>query len=101
MAIAAGTSGLSTQTVQAIHAYLAAAPSALMTVQLEDVLGFVEQANMPSTVTEQPNWQRKLPIDLQALRELAAATAAALAAAPQRRPDYSDFVALLRAPLQG
>ncbi|MDR6539181.1 malto-oligosyltrehalose synthase [Variovorax soli] len=57
----------SPRTVEAVHAFLAEAPSLLMMVQLEDVLGVVEQANMPGTTSEQPNWQRKLPADLQAL----------------------------------
>jgi len=68
IAEAAGQALPSARIVEAVHAYLAAAPSALMMVQLEDVAGMVEQANMPGTVGEQPNWRRKLPL---ALRELA------------------------------
>jgi (1->4)-alpha-D-glucan 1-alpha-D-glucosylmutase len=55
------------QTMQAIHAFLAAAPSALMVFQLEDVAGEVEQANMPGTVDTHPNWRRKLALPVQAL----------------------------------
>ncbi|MEP7138435.1 MAG: malto-oligosyltrehalose synthase [Caldimonas sp.] len=44
----------------AIHRYLAAAPSAVMMVQLEDALGAVSQANLPGTTDEHPNWRRKL-----------------------------------------
>lgn len=51
----------------AIHAFLATTPSALMMVQLEDVLRVSEQTNMPGTVHEQPNWRRKLPLDLEDL----------------------------------
>lgn len=51
----------------AIHAFLAKTPSALLMVQLEDVLGALEQANMPGTVDEQPNWRRKLPLELEDL----------------------------------
>jgi (1->4)-alpha-D-glucan 1-alpha-D-glucosylmutase len=40
--------------VEAAHAFLAAAPSALMMVQLEDVAGVVAQANMPGTVDAAP-----------------------------------------------
>lgn len=40
------------------------------------------------------------PIDLDALRRLAKAVASALSPAPEERPNYADFVALLRAPLQ-
>ncbi|HYC49289.1 MAG TPA: 4-alpha-glucanotransferase, partial [Burkholderiales bacterium] len=51
----------------AVHAYLARTPSRLMVVQPEDVLEAIEQANMPGTVEEQPNWRRKLPLTLEAI----------------------------------
>ncbi|KPK05704.1 MAG: 4-alpha-glucanotransferase, partial [Betaproteobacteria bacterium SG8_39] len=60
---------LDAQMIEAVHAYAAAAPSRLMMVQLEDALGLNEQANLPSTVDEHPNWRRKLPVDLDALFE--------------------------------
>lgn len=60
-------SNLSAHAVQAVHAFLAATPCAIMTVQLDDVLGVAEQINMPGTTDEQPNWRRKLPLDLAAL----------------------------------
>ena len=55
------------RTMEAIHAFLAAAPSAIMMVQFEDALGVCDQVNLPGTTAEQPNWQRKLPLDLQGL----------------------------------
>jgi (1->4)-alpha-D-glucan 1-alpha-D-glucosylmutase len=55
--------------IEAVHAYAAAAPSHLMMLQLEDALGLVEQANLPSTTDEHPNWRRKLPLELDALFE--------------------------------
>jgi 4-alpha-glucanotransferase len=48
----------------AIHAFLARASSRLVAVQIEDLLGVKEQANVPGTVDEHPNWRRKLPVDL-------------------------------------
>jgi 4-alpha-glucanotransferase len=36
-------------------------------MQIEDVLGMEEQANLPGTTTEHPNWRRKLSADLDAL----------------------------------
>jgi len=48
----------------AIHAFLGRAASRLVAVQLEDMVGMQEQANVPGTVNEHPNWRRKLPIDL-------------------------------------
>jgi (1->4)-alpha-D-glucan 1-alpha-D-glucosylmutase len=50
---------------EAIHAYLARTPARLLVVQLEDVLGVREQANLPGTVEEQPNWRRRLPLTLE------------------------------------
>ena len=51
----------------AVHAYLARTPSRLMTFQLEDVFGVVEQTNLPSTTGDRyPNWRRKLPLELEA-----------------------------------
>jgi len=64
-----GEKALSARAVEAIHAFLAKAPSAVMIVQLEDPLGIVDQINMPGTTEEQPNWRRKMPGDLNALSE--------------------------------
>ena len=49
---------------QALHAFLARSPCALFVAQPEDVFGVVEQANLPGTTTEHPNWRRKLPVTL-------------------------------------
>ena len=38
-----------------------------MVVQLEDVFGVREQANLPGTTDEHPNWRRKLPVALEQL----------------------------------
>jgi 4-alpha-glucanotransferase len=53
----------------AAHAMLAQAPSRLIAVQLEDLAGVSEQANLPGTVNEHPNWRRKLPSDLTVVAE--------------------------------
>ncbi len=49
----------------AAHAYLARSPAYVMMVQIEDALGVVEQANLPGTAREHPNWRRKLPETLE------------------------------------
>ncbi|MDB5730819.1 MAG: Malto-oligosyltrehalose synthase, partial [Variovorax sp.] len=64
---ACGAAALSPSVVEAIHVFLAGAPSQVMMVQLEDVLGVVEQANMPGTTDAHPNWRRKLPLDLDGI----------------------------------
>lgn len=49
----------------AIHAYVARTPAKAMLVQPEDLLGRPEQANLPGTMEEHPNWRRKLPADIE------------------------------------
>ncbi len=48
--------------VDAAYRFLATTPGRLLIVHLEDVLGVIEQVNLPGTVGEHPNWRRKLPI---------------------------------------
>jgi (1->4)-alpha-D-glucan 1-alpha-D-glucosylmutase len=60
---------LDARLVAAIHAYLARTPARLLTVQLEDVLGQVEQVNLPGTTIEYPNWRRRLPLEIDRLGE--------------------------------
>ncbi len=43
----------------AILAYLARSKARLMLVQLEDILGECEQANLPGTTEGHPNWRRR------------------------------------------
>jgi 4-alpha-glucanotransferase len=51
----------------AAHAMLAKAASRLVAVQLEDLAGMEDQANLPGTVDQYPNWRRKLPLELKQL----------------------------------
>jgi 4-alpha-glucanotransferase len=44
-----------------IARYLAATPSGLLVVALEDALGMTEQPNVPGTVHEHPNWRHRPP----------------------------------------
>lgn len=53
---------------RAIHAYLARTPSWVVLANLEDVLGEVAQINLPGTVTQYPNWSRKVSLSLEELR---------------------------------
>ena len=55
-------------TVVAVHALLAGAASSLLAVQLEDALGIDEQQNLPGTIDEHPNWRRRYPVTVEALR---------------------------------
>jgi 4-alpha-glucanotransferase len=50
---------------QAVHVYLARSRTALVALQIEDLLGMVDPVNVPSTNHEYPNWQRKLTQDVE------------------------------------
>jgi 4-alpha-glucanotransferase len=50
-----------------LHTFLARTRSRLVAAQLEDLVGMEEQANLPGTVDEHPNWRRKLPLTLEDL----------------------------------
>ncbi len=47
------------------HVFLARTPSMLLAVQPEDVFEIEEQANLPGSIDEHPNWRRKLPVRLE------------------------------------
>jgi 4-alpha-glucanotransferase len=78
---------------EAILAYLARARARLMLVQIEDVAGEAEQANLPGTTEAHPNWRRRLSARLEEVlagpemaRVAALVTAARRGAAPGAAP---------------
>jgi (1->4)-alpha-D-glucan 1-alpha-D-glucosylmutase len=77
---------MSTAAVAAVHAYLARSPSQLLVIQAEDLLGVLDQANLPGTQEDKhPNWQQRLPVDLEAWTSHERVQAV-LAAVRQERP---------------
>ena len=83
------------RSAQSAHIYIARTPCKLALVQPEDMLEVLEQANLPGTVDEHPNWRRKLPLALEdwSADARVGATAQAMAeraisrGQPQRVPD--------------
>lgn len=53
--------------VSAAIDHVARTPAVLAVVPVEDLLGEVEQPNLPGTITEHPNWRRKLPAPISEL----------------------------------
>ncbi|MEH2624855.1 4-alpha-glucanotransferase [Bradyrhizobium sp. AZCC 1719] len=45
--------------------FLARTKSRLLAVSLEDLLGVVDQPNIPGTVNEHPNWRQRLPVSIE------------------------------------
>jgi len=67
----------------AVAGFLARTKSRLMAISLEDLLGMVDQPNIPGTIDEHPNWRQRLPV---ALDDIASAIdVAALKAATHER----------------
>ena len=51
----------------AVHRLMARTPSRLFVAQMEDLVGSIDQVNVPGTIDEHPNWRRKLPVDIEEL----------------------------------
>ena len=56
--------GLDTS-ARSAHAFIARTPCKIAMVQPEDMFELMEQANLPGTVDQHPNWRRKLPVPLE------------------------------------
>ena len=67
----------------AVAGFLARTRSRLLAISLEDLLGVVDQPNIPGTVNEHPNWRQRLPVAIDYIA--AAIDVAALRAATSER----------------
>ena len=56
--------GMTTLLSRELHYHLASGNSALLSVQLEDILSVTASVNVPGTCDEYPNWRRKLPLSI-------------------------------------
>jgi 4-alpha-glucanotransferase len=75
--------GIEGHDLYAVARFLAQTKSRLLAISLEDILGLLEQPNIPGTVDQHPNWRRRLPV---AIGDIAAAIdAAALRTATRER----------------
>lgn len=54
----------------AMHATLSQSPAELVAVQLDDILGEREAQNLPSTISEHPNWVRRHRVSVEELSML-------------------------------
>lgn len=60
-----GERGILSKLIRAAYRFVARTPSILTMVQIEDIFEIVEAINVPGTVHEQPNWRRRLPIQIE------------------------------------
>ena len=57
------TASTATISIRSLN-FLARTPSRLLAVSLEDLLGVIDQPNIPGTIDEHPNWRQRLPVAL-------------------------------------
>jgi 4-alpha-glucanotransferase len=75
--------GIRANDVYSVLAFLSRTPSRLLAVSLEDLLGVIDQPNIPGTIDEHPNWRQRLPVTLDKIA--AKIDLAALKAATRER----------------
>jgi 4-alpha-glucanotransferase len=84
-ASADGVPEYSAELGRAVHVYLGKSPTALVTVQLEDMIGMLEPVNVPGTSSEYSNWTRRMTASAEEIfaREDVRALCAAMVASRQ------------------
>jgi 4-alpha-glucanotransferase len=54
--------GIEGRDFYSVVSFLARTRSRLLAISLEDLLGVVDQPNIPGTINEHPNWRQRLPV---------------------------------------
>jgi len=80
--------GIEGNDLYSVTNFLARTKSRMLAVALEDLLGVVDQPNIPGTIDEHPNWRRRLPVPLEQIASKI--DVAALKAATRARSRASD-----------
>jgi 4-alpha-glucanotransferase len=75
--------GIDGNDLNAVAQFLSRTKSRLLAIALEDLLGLVDQPNVPGTIDEHPNWRRRLPVAIEQIASVI--DAAALRAATRER----------------
>jgi len=75
--------GINANDLYSVLAFLSRTPSRLLAVSLEDLLGVIDQPNIPGTIDEHPNWRQRLPVTLDKI--VSKVDLAALKAATRER----------------
>lgn len=59
--------GINTEDFYAVAHFLARTRTRLLAVALEDLLGVIDQPNIPGTINEHPNWRQRLPATVETM----------------------------------
>lgn len=101
---------LTPEHIRGVYLYLARAPSRLLLIQAADLLGQVDQVNLPGSGDAYPNWRQHQPLELEswaeqpgvqsllaAVRDERGSSARPAAAGPLPRPEPGGAAAIPRA----
>jgi 4-alpha-glucanotransferase len=69
----------------AVAGFLARTRSRMLAISLEDLLGVIDQPNIPGTVNEHPNWRQRLPVAISEIASAIDLTALSAAIAERTR----------------
>jgi 4-alpha-glucanotransferase len=58
-------SGIARNDFYSVINFLSRTRSRLLAISLEDLLGVIDQPNIPGTINEHPNWRQRLPVTLE------------------------------------
>jgi 4-alpha-glucanotransferase/(1->4)-alpha-D-glucan 1-alpha-D-glucosylmutase len=85
--------------VEAAYRFLARTPGRVVMVHLEDALGITDQVNVPGTLNQHPNWQRRWPVDLAAIFRDARVRSLFRALASERPSPHNAVTSALATPV--
>jgi 4-alpha-glucanotransferase len=57
--------GMTQELCLAIYQYLSLTPCKLLLISLDDIIGTLNQQNMPGTINSYPNWRQRTPLTLE------------------------------------
>jgi 4-alpha-glucanotransferase len=79
--------GIDRNDVFSVLGFLAQTKARLLAISVEDILGVVDQPNIPGTVNEHPNWRRRLPVSIDQMASAVDVAALKSATRERSRPE--------------
>jgi 4-alpha-glucanotransferase len=75
---------ISTEDLYAVTQFLARTRTRLLAISLEDLLGVIDQPNIPGTINEHPNWRQRLPVTVDKIIDVVDLPSLKIATADRR-----------------
>jgi 4-alpha-glucanotransferase len=62
--------GIDGHDLYAVAGFLSQTRARLLAISLEDLLGVIDQPNVPGTIDEHPNWRQRLPVEVSGIAKV-------------------------------